>query len=414
LPASSPQPDRRATVAAATSIAPIAALFIVALALRPQLSSIGPLADSIITDLGVGHAFVGLLTAIPVVCMGLFAVLGPALAPLTGVRPGIAISVAVLLLFAVLRAVVPGAIPLLLLTFGVGVGTGTIGPLLPMFVRGRLPGQVVAGTAAYAGGTITGAALGSGVVVPLETVLGGWQQALLAISLLSTLALIAWLLLVRRLPGTAQEDRPPRRLTRPKLPVRRPIAWLIGILFAMQSWLFYGTIAWLAPVYEERGWEPIAAAGLVTLVNATSLAAIVVVPWLSGRGLSRRTLLVTTSLLAATGLTGVSVAPDGALLWAVTIGLGLGMAFTLILTLPVDIAADPVEVGGAAALMFLVGYLLAAVAPFALGAIRDATGDFAISLWLLVAIACVMAPLCWSLNPKRLRPPAPVPVPTPA
>ena len=114
------------------------------------------------------------------------------------------------------------------------------------------------------------------------------------------------------------------------------------------------------------------------------------------------------------GLTGVSVAPDGALLWAVTIGLGLGMAFTLILTLPVDIATAPADVGGAAALMFLVGYLLAAVAPFVLGALRDATGDFALSLWLLVAIASVMAPLCWSLNPKRLRPPASAPAPAPA
>jgi CP family cyanate transporter-like MFS transporter len=407
---SSPASDRRAAGTAAR-LAPIAALFIVALALRPQLSSIGPMADSIITDLGVGHAYVGLLTAIPVVCMGLFAVLGPAVAPLTGVRAGIALSVAVLLVFALLRALVPGAVGLLLLTFGVGVGTGTVGPLLPMFVRGRLPAQVVAGTAAYAGGTITGAALGSGVVVPLESLLGGWQQALAAISLLSSLALVAWLLLVRGLPTAPEADRPPRRFTRPRLPVRRPIAWLIGILFAMQSWLFYGTLAWLAPVYEERGWTPLAAAGLVTLVNATSLLAIVLVPWLSGRGLSRRTLLVTTSLLAATGLTGVSVAPDGALVWAVTIGLGLGMAFTLILTLPVDIASEPAEVGGAAALMFLVGYLLASVAPFVLGAIRDATGDFALSVWLLVAIAAVMAPLCWSLNPKRLRPLVPAPEP---
>jgi CP family cyanate transporter-like MFS transporter len=78
----------------------------------------------------------------------------------------------------------------------------------------------------------------------------------------------------------------------------------------------------------------------------------------------------------------------------------------------VDIAAEPAEVGGAAALMFLVGYLLASVAPFVLGAVRDATGDFAASLWLLVAIACVMAPLCWALNPRRLRPPlAPEPAP---
>jgi CP family cyanate transporter-like MFS transporter len=262
--ATPPETDRRVADDTAARLAPIAALFIVALALRPQVSAIGPLADSITTDLGVGYAFVGLLTAIPVVCMGLFEVVGPALAPVTGVRAGIAISVAVLLVFAILRALVPGAIPLVLFTFGVGVGTGIVGPLLSMFVRGRLPAHAVAGTAAYAGGTITGAALGSGVIVPLEALFGDWHEALLAVSLLSCAALVAWLLLVRRLPGPAAGDRPPRRVTRPKLPVRRPIAWLIGILFAMQSWLFYGTIAWLAPAYgsaagrrsRPRGWSP--------------------------------------------------------------------------------------------------------------------------------------------------------------
>ena len=56
--------------------------------------------------------------------------------------------------------------------------------------------------------------------------------------------------------------------------------------------------------------------------------------------------------------------------------------------------------------MFLVGYVIASVAPFALGAVRDATGDFAASLWLLVAISLAMIPVAWSLAPSRLRPPA--------
>lgn len=394
----------RAAAAEAPPLAPLVALAVVALALRPQLSAIGPLADSISTDLGVGYAYVGLLTTVPVICMGLFALVGPGLAAIAGVRGGIAFSVAVLLVFALLRAVAPGAVSLLLLTFGVGVGTGLIGPLLPMFVMGRVPAHVVGGTAAYAGGTITGAAIGSGVVVPLETVLGGWHQALFAITLASFGSLIAWLLLVRRMSGAAPEERPPRRMTRPRMPVRRPIAWAIGLMFGLQSWLYYGVTAWLTPVYEERGWEPIAAAGLLMLVNLTSLGAIVLVPWLSSRGLSRRSLLVTTSVLAATGLTGVAVAPDAALLWAVTAGLGLGMAFTLILTLPVDITADPRETGGAAALMLLVGYVIASLAPFVLGAVRDATGTFTLSLWLLVGIAIAMVPLGWSLSPRRLRP----------
>ena len=51
----------------------IAALLLVALALRPQIAAIGPLVPGIRDELGASHFFLGLLTAIPVLCMGLFA-----------------------------------------------------------------------------------------------------------------------------------------------------------------------------------------------------------------------------------------------------------------------------------------------------------------------------------------------------
>ncbi len=400
--------------------APVAALLLVALALRPQLTAIGPLAGPIIADLGVGHAYVGLLTTIPVLCMGMFAVVGPVLAGLVGIRGGITASVAGLLLFALLRLVVPEAPALLFLTFAMGVGIGAVGPILPMFVRGRLPGHVVAGTAAYAAGTSIGAALGGGLAAPLEQLLGGWRAALLVLTLGSSVTLVAWLVLAGRLrtfrpePGHGPEPgRGPGRVRvvrRPSLPWRRPVAWAIGLLFGMQSWLYYGTTAWIAAVYVERGWDPVAAGGLLTLMNVTSLGTIMGVPWLSGRGATRRTLLGSSAVTAAVGLAGITLGSGPAPLWAAAIGLALGMTFTLVLTLPVDISADQREVGGAATMMLLVGYLLSSLAPFALGAVRDATGSFDASLWLLVGIAVVMIPLAAALSPDRLRPLAREPV----
>jgi CP family cyanate transporter-like MFS transporter len=212
------------------------------------------------------------------------------------------------------------------------------------------------------------------------------------------------------MPAAATQPTPSRarRLALPRLPLGRPVAWAIGLLFGLQSWLYYGTTAWLANVYVERGWSAVAAAGLLTLVNLASLGAIVVVPWLSRRGASRRTLLAASAVLAMAGLGGVTLVPGPAVAWAVIEGLGLGMTFTLVLTLPVDISDNPVETGGAAALMLLVGYLIASAAPFVLGAVRDATGNFEASLWLLVGIAAVMVPFAWGLSPERLRPPSSV------
>ncbi|PIC69420.1 hypothetical protein CSV77_14110 [Sporosarcina sp. P16b] len=55
------------------------AIFIVALNLRPAITSIGPMLDIIRDDLLLSNTEVSLLTVIPVICMGVFAMLAPTL-----------------------------------------------------------------------------------------------------------------------------------------------------------------------------------------------------------------------------------------------------------------------------------------------------------------------------------------------
>ena len=188
--------------------------------------------------------------------MGLFALAGPPVAARFGTRGGVVLSVVVLVASGILRALVPGAELVLLATFGIGVGTAVIGPIFAMFVRDRMPTQLVGGTSSYAGGTIVGAALGAALAVPLATALGGWRGAMLAISLLSILCLVTWILVVRGRPSPNVASAGPRRLERPRLPIRRGVVWAIALLFGLQSWLYYGQTAWLASVYIELGWTP--------------------------------------------------------------------------------------------------------------------------------------------------------------
>ncbi|ORC53476.1 cyanate transporter, partial [Pseudomonas floridensis] len=55
-------------------------LVLVALNLRPALSSIAPLLNNVSDSLGMSAAEAGLLTTLPVLCLGLFAPLAPILA----------------------------------------------------------------------------------------------------------------------------------------------------------------------------------------------------------------------------------------------------------------------------------------------------------------------------------------------
>ena len=91
----------------------LAALFVAALALRPQLVGVGPLLPDIQDDLGVSHAVAGLLGTIPVLCMGVFAPAAARIAGRAQLRAVVTWCIAAVALFGLARAAVPGA-PLLL------------------------------------------------------------------------------------------------------------------------------------------------------------------------------------------------------------------------------------------------------------------------------------------------------------
>jgi cyanate permease len=53
--------------------------------------------------------------------------------------------------------------------------------------------------------------------------------------------------------------------------------------------------------------------------------------------------------------------------------------------------------------MLFGGYMISGVGPVLLGFARDATGDFAVSLWLLVGLAGLLVATILTLSPARLR-----------
>jgi CP family cyanate transporter-like MFS transporter len=243
--------------------------------------------------------------------------------------------------------------------------------------------------------------------VPLAAWLGGWQAALVAVSVLSVAGVPVLVLVLRNARRAAPEAKTTAAVRRPgirDLPIRRPAVWGLGLLFGLQSCLYYGTAAWLPSAYVEHGWDTASAAMLVSISNIMGFVAILAVPILARWGIRRRELLVAAAGSCVVGLLGVVLVPGPGYLWASALGAGLGMMFTLVQTLPSDAGRDAHETGGAAALMLLAGYLVAAGAPFALGAVRDATGSFTEGLWVLVAIGVAMIPLTLVLAPERLRP----------
>jgi MFS transporter, CP family, cyanate transporter len=382
---------------AGVPLAVIAGLFVASLALRPQILAIGPLLPLIRDDLGLSAGIAGLLTTIPVLCMGVFAPVGPRLAARFGSGLAFAACLVTIVGFGLIRAAAPSVPLVMLSTLGIGIGIGCAGAIPSMIVSQRLPGRPALGTGAYAGGIVAGSTLAASFAVPLA--LGDdWRRALLIISAVSLLSVVTWLVLVgvggRPAAGSSVALR---------LPWSDATGWLLVAVFGLQSLLFYGIVSWLPNAFVERGWNTTDAGALIGVFNGVGLLTTIGVPLIADRLGPRRPQLVVSSVVAVGGLVGIILTPELAFAWVAVLGLALGAVFPLVLTLPLDVADDPARVGSVAALMLLGGYIVSSVGPVVLGAARDLTGDFSASLWMLVALAVVLVVSCLPLSPARLR-----------
>jgi MFS transporter, CP family, cyanate transporter len=376
----------------------LAGLFLAALALRPQLVGIGPLIPSIQTELRTSHAVAGLLGTIPVLCMGLFAPLAAFLSQRLGSRRALAVALALIGIFGLIRASAPGTVLLILLTVPVGVGMGLGNALLPVGVKQRFTDRPVFATGVYAAGINIGATASAATAVPVERALGGWRDPLLVFSAVTLALLVLWLVLTRveRVHHAAAVPRPLG------LPWRSSLGWrLVGAFFFMSA-TYYGLNAWLPDIYVERGWSEERAGALLAVLNATQIVAGLTIAWLADRMWSRRTWMGGCAGLGFLSMLGLILVPSAGLLWAALLGGTIGPLFSLTMALPLDAGHGPADVAAFTGLMLGAGYSFSAMSPLVLGAIRDASSGFGPVLWVLAGTTAALFAIDSSLTPARL------------
>lgn len=357
------------------------------LAIRPQLTAVGPLLPEIQDDFRIAHATAGLLVSVPVLCMGLFALPAARLLRRWDVRTATTWCLAAIACATVLRSVSPGFALVLALTFVFGVGSGVIGALLPVVVKARFAERPALGTGVYAFGLNLGATLGAGLAVPLALAAGGWRWSLGLLAAAGALALPAW---IRLSHGSLGDAVPVETVDR--LPWRSRLAWSLTLVFGFQALCFFGLNAWLADALVERGWSDGSAGAVVALLNVIAVPGVVLVSLLGGRVIGLRPYLAASAIGLVVGTVGLTwtISSGTAWIWIAVISLSLGSLFALAMTLSVEVATHPGDVAAIAGMQLGVGYTMAALSPFALGALRDATGSFAAGLWLVAGMAVLV------------------------
>ena len=383
----------------------VAALVVVAANLRTLVASLPPLAETIRADLGLSSAWMGVLTTLPVLCMGLLAPVANQVARRVGVAPTVGAGVTLVLLGLVVRGLGEGQVwSLYTGTLVAGTGIALAGTLLPGVVKAVFPAaRSGAGTGVVMFAMMGAAAVAAAAAVPLAEALGGWSRSLLAWAPLAALAVLGWWPVVRSVHRHALPVERPADVSH-ALPWRSATAWLLSGFLVVQSWQFYSALAWLSPTYEAQGWDPAQAGLLTSALTGIQLVSGLLAPALLDRVRDGRGLLLGATALTGIGLGGIWLAPDLApWVWAVVLGLGQGACFALALGLVVRFSVTPRDSARLTAMGFLLGYTVASAGPATMGLALDVTGSPTVLWGLLVGIVVPQLLLGWRLRPSLVR-----------
>ncbi|WP_273825991.1 CynX/NimT family MFS transporter [Pseudomonas asplenii] len=356
-------------------------LVLVALNLRPALSSMAPMLSEVSRSLGLSAAKAGLLTTLPVLCLGLFAPLAPVLARRFG-SERVVLGILLTLAGGMLLRSSLGEFGLFAGSILAGASIGVIGVLLPGIVKRDFARHAGTMTGVYTMALCLGAAMAAGSTVPLSQHFGNsWSLGLGFWVVPALVAAVVWLPQVGSRQGAHQAAYRVRGL------LRDPLAWQVTLYMGLQSSLAYIVFGWLPSVLIGRGLTPtqagIVLSGSILVQLASSLAA----PWLATRGKDQRLAILVVMLLTLGGLFGCLYAPlDGLWGWAIVLGLGQGGTFSLALTLIVLRSRDAHVAANLSSMAQGIGYTLASMGPFAVGLVHDLTGGWQALGWIFAVV----------------------------
>ncbi|MGI9047873.1 MAG: CynX/NimT family MFS transporter [Rubrobacteraceae bacterium] len=368
----------------------VAGIVIAAANLRGALTSVGPLVGKIRSDTGISSGAAGLLTTLPLICFAALSLLAPALARRFGMRRVLTGSLLLLAAGIALRSAPPvAALFSGTVVLGLAIAVGNV--LLPSLVKRDFPAHIGLLTGVYITVMNTGAALGSGVSVPLAYQGDfGWRGALGVWAILALAAAVVWLFLMRAdgpmgspAPrGASYEERSYGGLW------KSPLAWQVTLFMGLQSVVFYASIAWLPEILQSDGLSAAQAGWMVSLMQFVGIPAALFAPILAGRLPSQRGLLVAAALLSGAGILGLLFSGGTATaLWVSLLGLGQGASISLALILFALRTTDATEAAALSGMAQSGGYLLAATGPFLFGVLHDLTQSWSLPLALLFAVA---------------------------
>ncbi|MFA1537673.1 CynX/NimT family MFS transporter [Actinomadura monticuli] len=368
-------------------------IVLVAVNLRPAVAAVGPVLTEISDEFGLSGTAAGALTTLPLVFFGSYGLVA-AFLPRAPRGETLLVSAMALLVGGLVLRLLDGPVALFAgsLVAGIAISIGNIA--MPGIIKRDHPARITTVTSVYTVAVTAGAAVSSGLSVPVEDAFDStWRLPLGLLAIPAALAGLLWVPRARRAAHAAR-SAPPAAASRgvAALVWRSGLAWNVTVFMGMQSLLAYVVLGWLPTICQDRGMGEAPAGYVLALSAAMQAAGSLAVPVLARRARDQRPLVLGTVALTLVGFAGVTWAPIGSVWgWTVVLGFGQGLGFATALSF-IGLRAHDAHIAAQLSGMAQgTGYLIAATGPLAVGALHDATGGWSVPMIGVLAVTAAMA-----------------------
>ena len=363
--------------------------------MRAAITSLPPVYPEL-ARAGISPATEAALAAMPVLSFAVFSGSGAVLARKFGEERVLGMALVLLAAGLGLRSLAPGVL-LFPGTVVAGCAIALMNVLLPSLVKRRMPERAGLLIGLYLMSLTAGAVLGAVIAVPVFTAAGSSEAAVrLTLGMWALPALAAglvWLpqLRFRTIPDQAGPDAagpPGGRGVRAMS--RRALAWQVAAFTGTQSLSYYATLSWFPSLLRDHGLSAVQAGNLLALMNLGNAITGLAAPVIAHRVRDQRPLAAAAIVMIMAGLAGVGFGPAGAATaFMLLLGLGQGGAFGLSVFFFTARAADGPTAASLSGFAQATGYLVAITGPLLIGFLHSATGGWAASVWVLLAVGVV-------------------------
>lgn len=168
-------------------------IFCLGINLRPILTGIGPLLEEITAGTGLGFQGASLLTVLPVLCMGLVALLLPWLGRWLAEHRGIVCGLLAIAAACLWRLELDSGLALIASAALAGSGVAIIQALVPGVVKRWFPRRVPAAMGLYSASLMAGGGTAAVLSPRIAEHFSNWQAGLGAWTVPALLALLLWM-----------------------------------------------------------------------------------------------------------------------------------------------------------------------------------------------------------------------------